>query len=1218
MIPALVRGAMALGRFAKGAKAAGDVVKNLSEKVMDFGNNVDRTAKKIIHAADLISKRWVLMQDTAFQTARTMAMSREQAMRYNEHLIKSTKELAAQYGVTAKEMADFQKSYSEAVGRNVILSRQQLAHMSALAKITDNATAGQLVDEFDKIGVGIAGTTAKVGLMQERAKALGINATKATKILKDNIQQAAKYSFRNGVNDIEKMSLKAASMRMDMNAIMSATEKFRDIESAIGTSANIQMLGGSFAREFSNPMGAMFESMADPKAFQERILRTIQGKGTYDAKTGAVTFDPVTMRMMQELAKNLNMSVDQITNPAMAQVQNQKVDEELRAKGTYDKWAKNPEMLAAIQNLSRTNVDEETGKHYVTLLDDGKQRRVNIEDLTERELKIAQDSQMTEEGLWNDVQDIKTILERVHGRARDTKSVKEAEEGIQSWWDAQITNIQDIWMKPISGIYNGISNWLGKQYFASGGIAKPVHAEIGTIVPGTSYHGDRVPAMLNSGEMVLNQQQQKSMFNLISSLALNGGAMYGVNKLGGKFGVGGLGSTMLMANVLGGGDTGVKEMVEAHFLKKFLKNMMPLKKSIDGVSTAAETATKTTSAFKTHWGEFTNTLSKDWGTLTTKVSKKWGDFSKNVSASTRKFFTTGRLGELTSRLQELPSLAKGKLTQASVFTAKHAKIIGEAVGKYTIKPIETGAKLLYNSKPAQYLVDKTQRFGRRTKIGYNRLVKPRVERVVGSVQTANYQAHLGYKQYVKPKAQEYSKLIKNLFNTGSGAQASKAASMLQTPEVAMTGRNTGVAKASATAAKEASTSVSNAVGKSGKLLSGLGKAGKVIGKKIPYIGTALAIGGAVSGIADASSQYDKKIDEIESSGMSQLEKARAKDRATKEKNASYGGSVGSAAGGLGGMAAGAAAGAAIGSVVPVIGTAIGGLIGGALGAWGGEKLGGSVGKGIGGLFGGSEEDKFKKKQEEREKAEIKQAGIKSKSLESIERNVSIIAGRRFGIGARQLNTPSIKKIGGKMISTVPGLGLAGLALSSLSSKDKKGAGGIDLFKGLKTAFKYSAPGMLLNTLSAKSPIEKMKDAMKMPAFEKKLGQHGIKQESTYVSPIEKLKSNISLEPKETKISAIPDNSTFLKVRKTAQETSSKPNISLDKTNINLNVSGTIKLEGGGKSVDFDLAKLIDTPEFKRQLADIVTRRINESSNSGKRNMESERNNMAAQYNKSGK
>ena len=75
---------------------------------------------------------------------------------------------------------------------------------------------------------------------------------------------------------------------------------------------------------------------------------------------------------------------------------------------------------------------------------------------------------------------------------------------------------------------------------------------------------------------------------------------------------------------------------------------------------------------------------------------------------------------------------------------------------------------------------------------------------------------------------------------------------------------------------------------------------------------------------------------------------------------------------------------------------------------------------------------------------------------------------------------------------------------------------------------------------------------------------------------------------------------------------------LGKTDVNLNVSGTIKLEGGGKSVDFDLSKLLETPEFKRQLADIITRRLNENSNSGKRNMESERNNMASQYNRSGK
>lgn len=37
----------------------------------------------------------------------------------------------------------------------------------------------------------------------------------------------------------------------------------------------------------------------------------------------------------------------------------------------------------------------------------------------------------------------------------------------------------------------------------------------GGIVPGSSYYGDRVPAMLNSGEMVLNASQQANLFRLI-------------------------------------------------------------------------------------------------------------------------------------------------------------------------------------------------------------------------------------------------------------------------------------------------------------------------------------------------------------------------------------------------------------------------------------------------------------------------------------------------------------------------------------------------------------------------------------------------------------------------------------------------------------------------------------------------------------------------------
>lgn len=41
--------------------------------------------------------------------------------------------------------------------------------------------------------------------------------------------------------------------------------------------------------------------------------------------------------------------------------------------------------------------------------------------------------------------------------------------------------------------------------------------ERGGIVPGTSWNGDRVPALLNSGEMVINRQDQQRLFDMITS-----------------------------------------------------------------------------------------------------------------------------------------------------------------------------------------------------------------------------------------------------------------------------------------------------------------------------------------------------------------------------------------------------------------------------------------------------------------------------------------------------------------------------------------------------------------------------------------------------------------------------------------------------------------------------------------------------------------------------
>lgn len=1125
----------AIPRIVEGIEMVGSVIDTAGKHAKQLGSILQR-----------LTGNWLEVNDAAFKTARTMAFGREQALQFNKQLLTATRELATQYGVTAKELADFQKSYAEAVGRNVVLTKEQLAHMSAFAKITDSATAGRLVDEFDKVGIGIRSSLAHVGHMQEKAKAFGVNATKASKSLASNIKLASMYSFKNGVADIEKMTIQSAALRANMDAIMRSSEKFSTIEGALETSAKLQMLGGQVGAFGANPMGNMYNALADPAQYMKDVTTMAKSLVTYDKKTGETTMNPIQAMTAKATAEHLGMSQQEFMEMAYAGVKNDAVKQQVGNRGFTD------EQMEGIANLARGNFDETTGKYFITWLEDGKEQRKFVDEINEAELKIAQDSQATEENMRMDVKDIKTILERVHGRARETTSAKEDLQGANEWWETTKANLADGILKPLANSFNWLTKtFLGKQYFSTGGIAKPVHAAMGTIVPGDSYYGDKVPAMLNSGEMVLNPTQQKSMFNMISSLALNGGMFYGMNKLGGKIGVGGLGSTMLMANMIGGQDAGITDMVEAHFLKKFIKGMKPFKKSVEGVGKVAEEATKSTSAFKTHWGEFTGQLSKDLNTLTGKMSDSWHKFSRRVSVLSRRYFTTGRWGKITSGAKQIAAATGRYATKAgnfmgkyagiaSDFAIKHAKQFGEAINAHAIKPISDFGKKIYNSKPI---------FAVRSKLD-----------------TARYNTSRWFSTTAKPKAQEYSKLIRNLFNDGNKAQASKIASRygkLGTPEVAMTGRVTGVSQAAETTAKAAS--------KSGKLMSGLSKVGKslapaakFISKKLPVIGNVLAVGGAISSMSSASSQYDAKIDEIERSGMSDLDKAKAKDRAAKEKNASYGSSIGSVAG--------TAIGGALGSALGPLGTVAG--------MWLGEKAGSFLGKGIGSLFGGGEEKKVK---EEREKLFAGKEGIAAnedavKILTSIDKKLSVISGKSIALRGKELASPTLSPI--------------------------------DMMK--KTAMTAKA--------AVKSPfVASIKDKVK------KVASVGFGAISGVLPPVAAARL-LSRGDKEVSIkeqfkSAVkphPITGNFMKVSPSKSSDAGISRPTLGKTDVNLNVSGTIKLEGGGKSVDFDLSKLLETPEFKRQLADIITRRLNENSNSGKRNMESERNNMASQYNRSGK
>ena len=82
----------------------------------------------------------------------------------------------------------------------------------------------------------------------------------------------------------------------------------------------------------------------------------------------------------------------------------------------------------------------------------------------------------------------------------------------------------------------------------------------------------------------------------------------------------------------------------------------------------------------------------------------------------------------------------------------------------------------------------------------------------------------------------------------------------------------------------------------------------------------------------------------------------------------------------------------------------------------------------------------------------------------------------------------------------------------------------------------------------------------------------------------------------------------------SEGSSSSYGVSEISSTISLNVSGTIKLDLGGRQADIDANKLLDSPEFRSQLTDMIARKLNESSNGAKFNKESHKINQSRQYN----
>lgn len=1101
---------------------------------------------KTIGILGSMTKYWRDIQQSAFETARAVGLSRDKAMAYDRILMQSAKELGRQYGVTYKDIAKWQDEYVTRVGKSIIMNRRQQEALAAMARLAGGDTASQMVDEMNRFGGSIDEAEMSMALVQERAKSLGLSTKTASEALAKNMHLASTYQFKNGIDGLQRMVLASQRLRINMESITQVADGFQSIEGSIEKAAKLQVLGGTFAQQFSNPMGVLYESMNDIGALTKRIENSVKGLGTFNKKTGNVDINGLNQLMIKAAAEAMGMSRQELTQIVMSKAKESEVEGAIGKNGNrfneaQEALIKNKAVWDAKQQTFVINDVDEHGNVTDTY---------RVDQLTQDQVKLLQDSNLTEEKLWGDVHKIREVITgEFRARARGTTSTNENIEGLQSEWQSMMAQFQNVIMGTVGSWYlngatmrpwdfmRGISTPFGM--FADGGIVdsvkdtEPVKAQFGAMIPGSSYSGDRVPVMANSGEMILNQEEQSGLWNLIKKAGKTAAMMYAGNKIGGKFGLKGIGTMIGLHSLMTGGEAsvgqlaatgaglGVAQLVGRRMYGASAMGMgSPMMGGMMGMP----------SPMIPNIGMRSPMLPMV-GSGMMGMGPSMSLFNPNVFMNGNIMMNGGMMGGMGSPFFGNMTDSMLDFTDSVDLAKNKTNSFGNSLKDFSNK---WSGRFMSNTRLGRginrHVIARSRLIGRGIRnsgVGRFYSASAAKGRLIGSNLSNLYNRNVtarGRLFRTKINNSEFFKDFKGLFNGG----ATKAAQ-----------------------STNAIGKVASKIGKNGKVLSSLGSVGKSLGRAAGP--AALVLGGIsmMSDISAANSQYREREREIENSDMSDIEKARAKDDAVREKNATKGSSIG----GFGGAVAGASAGAAIGSVIPGIGTLVGGVIGGAVGAFGG----GSLGKSIGGLFGGKNEKKLKE-EKEKEKAKAFEASSKGgRTVDDVSRTVDniysyLISGKLSEVhGVSYHDVPKITKTSN---------GVIGGAFNGIKNA---------VTDVLENPLKLPLLG-ISTTLGAISGAFKSTTNVEPVMASKPIG------ERTYVSPfgVNEVKADV---PTPT----VKD--------------------------INLNVSGTIKLDGnGGTNTSFNLDELIKDPTFVRKIKDMIIKSISETENGGRQNLENDRNN----------
>ena len=217
-------------------------------------------------------------------------------------------------GFSEKEIVESFKDFIEEYNRNPLLSEDELQRITTVRQAF-GVGAEKIFAINKQYGQSIEDTYNFIDDVNKSTDKFGLNSKKVLTQIQNQISLIDRFNFKNGEKGLSNMVIQAERLGIKLEAVAGFAEKVMNPEGALDTAAQLQMLGGEFAK-IGDPFQLMYDSSNDLESFSKKIGNLAKNTAFLNKETGQFELNPLDMRRLRVGAEITGQSLEDITKQA--------------------------------------------------------------------------------------------------------------------------------------------------------------------------------------------------------------------------------------------------------------------------------------------------------------------------------------------------------------------------------------------------------------------------------------------------------------------------------------------------------------------------------------------------------------------------------------------------------------------------------------------------------------------------------------------------------------------------------------------------------------------------------------------------------------------------------------------------------------------------------------------------------------------------------------